>query len=85
MPKTEYINEIFENNYFIVYNFSEMTTNYVLKIGGEEKTFNSILRKYYTRWSESELSKSYNSRLLNLYFEEKNIDDETIANFSGKE
>ena len=85
MPKTYYINDIFKNNFYIVHNFNEMTTNYILKIDGKEKTLNNIIRKYYTRWSKDSLSKSYNSKLLALYFESKNIDDSVIANFSGKE
>ena len=85
IPKTIYINEIFSNNYYIVHNVPEISTNYVLNINGNEKTLNSIIRKFFTRWSKDSLDKSYNQRLLTLYFEEKEIDDETIANFQGKE
>lgn len=85
VPKTIYINEIFSNNYYIVHSVSEISSNYVLDINGEEKTLNNILRKFYTRWSKENLDKSYNQRLLSLYFSEKEVDDETIANFQGKE
>ena len=85
IPKTIYINDIFSNNYYIVHCVSEISTNYVLNINGEEKTLNNILKKFYTRWSKENLDKSYNQRLLTLYFEEKEVDDETIANFEGKE
>ena len=85
IPKTIYINEIFSNNYYIVHSVSELSTNYVLNINGDEKTLNNIINKFYTRWSKENLDKSYNERLLTLYFEEKEIDDETIANFQGKE
>lgn len=85
IPKTIYINEIFENNYYIVDNISELSSNYILNINGDEKILNSVLRKFYTRWSKSNLDKSYNQRLLTLYFNKKEVDDETIANFEGKE
>ena len=85
IPKTSYINEIFSNNFYIVHNIPELSTNYILKVAGNEKSLNSIFKKYYTRWSKSKLEKSYNQRLLSLYFETKDIDDETIANFQGKE
>ena len=85
IPKTIYINEIFSNNYYVVHNVSELSSNFVLNIKGDEKTLNNIIRKYYIRWSKENLDKSYNQRLLTLYFNEKEIDDETIANFQGKE
>ena len=85
IPKTIYINEIFSNNYYIVNNISELSSNYVLNINGNEKILNNIIRKFYTRWSKKSLDKSYNQRLLSLYFDKKQVDDETIANFEGKE
>ncbi|MBO6194996.1 MAG: GGDEF domain-containing protein [Bacilli bacterium] len=85
IPKTIYINEIFSNNYYIVHTISELSSNYVFKISGDEKTLNNIFKKFYIRWSKEKLDKSYNQRLLTLYFEKKEVDDETIANFEGKE
>ena len=85
IPKTQYISYIFKNNYYISYNFNELVTNYNLVINGEDKTLNSILSKYYVRWKKEKLNKSYNTRLLTEYFEDKSVDDTSIANFSGKE
>ena len=85
IPKTLYINDIFANNFYIVNNITELNTECILNISGSDNTLNSIIRKYYTRWSKNELEKSYNKRLLTLYFESKQIDDVTIANFEGKE
>ena len=85
VPKTLYINEIFANNYYIVHNISELTNDCVFSINGNDNTLNNILRKYYTRWSKENLEKSYNSRLLNLYFTAKEVSDVNIANFSGQE
>ena len=85
IPKTQYITYIFKNNYYIAYNFNELVTNYNLVINGEDKTLNSIVSKYYVRWKKDKLNKSYNTRLLTEYFEDKSVDDASIANFSGKE
>ncbi len=85
IPKTLYINEIFSNNFYIVRNIPELDNECILNVNGNDATLNSILRKYYIRWSKTELEKSYNKRLLTLYFESKEIDDVTIANFEGKE
>ena len=85
IPKTQYISYIFKNNYYIAYNFNELVINYNLVINGEDKTLNSIINKYYVRWKKDKLNKSYNTRLLTEYFEDKSVDDTSIANFSGKE
>ena len=85
IPKNLYIEEIFKNNYYIVYNAHELSTNYILKVNGDNSVLNSILRKFYTRWSNKKLSKSYNSRIFDLYFDKKEIDDVTKSNFLSKE
>lgn len=85
IPSNEYIDEVFSNNYYIVYNIPEIYTNYVLNVNGEEKILNSIINKFYIRWSSEKLVKSYNERVFNLYFEEKDIDDITKADFLSKE
>ena len=85
IPKTQYISYIFKNNYYIAYNFNELVINYNFVINGEDKTLNSILQKYYVRWKKDKLNKAYNTRLLTEYFEDKSVDDTSIANFSGKE
>ena len=85
IPKTLYINEIFSNNYYIVHNVSELTNDCIFDVNGSDSNLNSILKKYYTRWSKENLEKSYNTRLLSLYFEAKEVSDVNIANFSGQE
>lgn len=85
IPSNIYIDKVFSNNYYVVYNIPEIYTNYVLTVDGNEKILNSIISKFYIRWSANKLSKSYNERIFNLYFEEKDIDDVTKADFLGKE
>ena len=45
IPKLLNIEDIFSNNYYIVYNASELFNNYVLKVNGDNKVLNSILKK----------------------------------------
>ena len=85
VPKNLYIDQIFENNYYIVYDIPEITTNYIFKVNGDNSVLNSILKKYYIRWSKNKLDKSYNDRLFDLYFDKKKIDDVTKADFLSKE
>ncbi len=85
IPSNINIDKVFSNNYYIVSNIPELYTNYVLKVNGEENLLNSIIKKFYIRWSKDELSKSYNKRVFDLYFEEKDIDDITKTDFLSKE
>ncbi len=85
IPNNSNIDKIFSNNYYIVYNMSDIYTNYILKINGEENVLNSIFKKYYTRWMRDKYSKSYNKRLFSLYFHEKEYDEIVKSNFSSKD
>lgn len=85
IPKILNIEDIFSNNFYIVYNASELSNNYILKVNGENKVLNSILKKFYIRWSNKKLTKSYNERIFDLYFNNKNIDEVTKSNFLSKE
>lgn len=85
ISSNQYIDKIFSNNYYISYNIPEIYTNYILKVDGDEKILNSIINKFYIRWSKEKLFNSYNSRLFSLYFEQKNLDDVTKSDFMSKE
>jgi len=85
VPKNINITKILKNNYYIVYNISDIYTNYVLKVNGKEKVLNSVMRKYYTRWMREKYQESYNSRLFELYMSEKNFDEISKADFTSKD
>lgn len=85
IPKNLYIKQIFTNNYYIVYTASELNNNYVLNVKSDNKVLNSILKKYYIRWSQEKLDNSFNQRIFDLYFDKKKIDDVTKSNFLSKE
>lgn len=84
-PNNININKILSNNFYIVYNITDIYTNYVLKTNGEENILNSIFKKYYTRWMKDNFSKSYNNRLFTLYFDKKEYDEIVKANFKSKD
>ena len=85
IPKNIYMDIILKNNYFIVYNISDIYTNYVLSVNGSEKVLNSIFNKYYIRWMRDNYKKSYNSRMVEMYTREKNLDDVAKADFTSKD
>ncbi len=85
VPNNIYIDEILSNNYYIVYNVSDIYTNYVLNINGNEKILNSIFEKYYIRWMRDSYSDSYNERFFELYFDEKELDEIAKSDFSSKD
>lgn len=85
VPNNIYIDKILENNYYIVYNISDIYTNYILNVNGNEKILNSIFKKYYTRWMRDDYSKSYNNRLFELYFNKKELDEISKSDFLSKD
>lgn len=85
IPKNTNIDKIFSNNFSIVYNITDICTNYVLRIDGEENVLNSIFKKYYTRWMKDDFYKAYNDRLTSLYFDKKEYDEIVKANFKSKD
>ena len=68
-----------------MYNITDICTNYVLRIDGEENVLNSIFKKYYTRWMKDDFYKAYNDRLTSLYFDKKEYDEIVKANFKSKD
>lgn len=85
VPKNIYIDDILSNNYYVVYNISDIYTNYVLNLNGNEKILDNIFKKFYTRWIKNSYDDSYNERLLDLYFNEKQLDEVARADFSSKD
>ena len=79
------IDKILKNNYYVVYNVSDIYNNYVFNINGSEKVLNSILKKYYIRWMNEKFQVSYNTRLFDLYVSKKGIEESQKADFTSKD
>lgn len=81
--KTSNLETIIKNNYTISYNIFDYTKSLVLSLGDTDK-LNTILRKYYSKWSEDNYINSYNKYLSRNYFTFKNITDAEAVKFRSK-
>ena len=85
VPNNLYIDKTLKNNFYVVYNISDLYTNYILNVKGDEKVLNSIIKKYYIRWMKVKYSESYNKRLFDLYMTQKGLDEIAKADFTSKD
>ena len=85
VPNNLYIDKTLKNNFYVVYNISDLYTNYILNVKGDEKVLNSIIKKYYIRWMKEKYSESYNKRLFDLYMTQKGLDEIAKADFTSKD
>ncbi len=74
IPKMIYTKELIENNYKVSLYMNDLKKYFVLSANGDEN-LNSIIRKYFNTWKESNLKESYNSNLLSNYYKFANITD----------
>ena len=84
LPRLNYFKDIASSDQLnINYHISEMTKYYVLQLGSNDK-LNSILTKYYQKWEEEKLSKSYANQFLNSYLTFSNVGDKDKVEFKSK-
>lgn len=84
LPKTIYIKEVTgDENINIAYNITEMTQDYVLKLG-DNKTLNSILKKYYKKWKTEHFEESFKENFAKDYFKFSNVGEKDKATFHSK-
>jgi diguanylate cyclase (GGDEF)-like protein len=60
-----------------------MTQDYVISLGDND-TLNTILKKYYKKWSNANYETSFNEHLTKNYFSYSLIDEQLQANFRSK-
>lgn len=82
VPMNLYLDDILNKNYYIAYHFSDIKQYYYLSVGSD-KTFASILNKYYNIWS-SKFSDSYYTNLFNVYSDSLNLTDVQIHELTDK-
>lgn len=83
LPKISYLETIVDNKFTVAYNITEYPIYYVLRLGNTDK-LNTILNKYYKKWYKENYNEVYNNYFSLAYFEFKDIDDKTKANFKSK-
>ena len=81
--KTTDLKQMIDNNYKIAFNISDYKKYYVLTLGSTER-LNTILTKYYSRWSSLNYEDSYNKYLSKNYLSFKGISDEETVKFRSK-
>lgn len=84
LPKMIYIDEIIaDDNLNINYNISEMTEDYVLRLG-DNKKLNVILKKYYSKWNKEQFEKVFNEHFSEDYFTFREIYENQKVQFRSK-
>ena len=81
--KTTNLKQLIDNNYRIAYNISDYKKYYVLDLGSTEK-LNTILTKYYNKWSSNNYEELYNKYLSKNYLSFKGINDSESVKFRSK-
>ena len=81
--KTTNLKQLIDNNYRIAYNISDYKKYYVLDLGNTEK-LNTILTKYYNKWSSNNYEELYNKYLSKNYLSFKGINDSEAVKFRSK-
>lgn len=76
VPLTMYLDDILENNYFIVKHLSDMKFYYT--ISGSKNKFLSVLLKYYNKWQSDNLDLYYKREEFKLFTDSLGISDTEI-------
>ena len=84
IPKKMYLDDIIENKFYINYNITEMTLDYVITLG-DNTTLNNIIKKYYEKWNNENYKKLYGKYFTNEYFESSNINNDSQVKFASKQ
>lgn len=84
LPRTFYLNQIFDNQMHINYIITELKSNLVLQLGNNER-LNSIIEKYFNKWYLESYNKSYGKNLTNYYFYKNDVDDDSKVAFTSKQ
>lgn len=83
LPKTMYMQELSNGQIHMNYQITEMHQNLVFRLGNT-KRLNTIIRKYYNKWSGEHYQDVYNDYFSRNYFAFNGIYEENIAKFRSK-
>ena len=84
VPKIECLAAVVANKDLTInYNIDEYKIYYVLRLGSNN-TLNSILTKYYKKWSSENFEKSFNNNLVDNYFAINDDESQSIAKLRSK-
>lgn len=83
VPVNKYMNEILNNSFNIVYHMEDLNSYYILRFGDADNKLNSIMSKFFVRWSKAQLDNVYNKEFLDIYYTAKGLTEvqkESIVN-----
>ena len=83
VPKLLTLQYALNGKLHIAYLINDITTNYVIELGNNEK-LNTIIKKYYKKWSIEKYDEAFNKYFTNCYFNFNETDQNQIASFKGK-
>ncbi len=83
LPKTIHMQELSKEQLHIIYHVTEMNQNLVLRLGDSGK-LNTIIKKYYNKWSNEHYQDVYNDYFSKNYFAFNEIYEENVAKFRSK-
>lgn len=85
LPYETYLQSILElKESHIVEYINDMQQYYILMLSKNNKKLNSIIKKYYEKWSKSNKDKLYNKLLLDLYYKSKGVDQQKANSLNAK-
>lgn len=84
VPQLVYLKEIVENeNFHIAFQLEGLNENYVLSLGSTDR-LNTIIKKYYQKWSSDHFENAFNKYFSSHYFTYKKVEEKEKANFRSK-
>lgn len=83
VPKYYYVTFLVENNYNIVYHFTDIKKYYVYQMQ-ENDYFGQVVKKYYKIWQEKKQEKSYNKALNNILVKGLKLTEAEINSVDSK-
>lgn len=84
IPKNRYLEDIVNNNFYIVNNLSSLSNKYVLTISDDNTKLDSIFTKLFNKWYSNNFDKLYLEKMNDFYYQTKAIDDKTKSSFLSK-
>lgn len=85
LPYSTYLGKILElKDTIIEQKIPEMKQYYIIKLDKDNKKLNSIIKKYYEKWSKDSKEKLYNKLLLELYYSSKGINQQQTNQLNSK-
>lgn len=83
VPQNEFLDSIIEKDLIIIHHFSDLHNYYYLHMGND-KTFNSIINKYYNIWIDKKFDEYYNKYNLEIFLDKLEIDSKDESLLTSK-